>query len=64
MREDDTAKRFYRPSEVAQLLGVSAAHVYRLCERGELRHTRMGRRVLIPAEIVKGLLAGNRGGVQ
>lgn len=36
------------PREFAKMLGVSANHVYNLIASGQVRVTRLGRRLLIP----------------
>lgn len=46
----DHAQRAYRPSQAAELLGVSRRHVYALIERGELRTVKSGTATLIRAE--------------
>jgi excisionase family DNA binding protein len=45
-----TARIAYTVQETAEALGVSADLVYDLCDRGELRFVRAGRRKLIRAE--------------
>lgn len=42
----------------AVILGVTKNHVYQLCRARQLRHVRLGRRVVIPKEAVEDLLAG------
>jgi excisionase family DNA binding protein len=48
--------RVWTVSEAAVLLGVSRAHAYELVARGQLRHVRLGRRVVIPKRAVDELL--------
>ena len=48
--------RVWTVSEAAVLLGVSQAHAYELVARGQLRHVRLGRRVVIPKRAVDELL--------
>ena len=43
-------KPFLRPSQVARLLGVSSTRVYQLIRDGELPATRVGGRILMPAD--------------
>ena len=42
--------------EFSKMLGCSKAHIYRLIERNELRHIKLGRRVFIPKAVVKEIL--------
>jgi excisionase family DNA binding protein len=44
--------------QVGNLLGVSLPLVDRLLAAGELRHARLGRRILIPREAVDAWLTG------
>jgi excisionase family DNA binding protein len=58
-RETSTAaanSRVWTVSEAAVLLGVSRAHAYELVARGQLRHVRLGRRVVVPKRAVDELL--------
>ena len=48
--------RVWTVSEAAVLLGVSQAHAYELVARGQLRHVRLGRRVVVPKRAVDELL--------
>jgi excisionase family DNA binding protein len=48
--------RVWTVSEAAVLLGVSRAHAYELVARGQLRHVRLGRRVVVPKRAVDELL--------
>jgi excisionase family DNA binding protein len=58
----DTPRRLVRTVEEASvLLGISRAHGYRLINRGELRHIRLGRRILVPDRAIDDLLAGADG---
>jgi excisionase family DNA binding protein len=49
-------RRTYTVREVAASLGVGTRHIERLCQAGELRHLRLGRRILIPADALDALL--------
>jgi excisionase family DNA binding protein len=49
-------RRTFTVREVATSLGVGTRHVERLCSSGELRHLRLGRRILIPADALDALL--------
>ncbi|RME55721.1 DNA-binding protein [Candidatus Parcubacteria bacterium] len=55
-----TTKRFLTVREVARYLSISPAHVYNLCQRGELPSIRLGRSVRIPAEDLFALLEERR----
>jgi excisionase family DNA binding protein len=47
--------------EAAQLLGVSTAIVYRLCERGDLEHIRISNAVrIVPRDLFTFLERGRR----
>jgi excisionase family DNA binding protein len=43
--------------EAAALLRVSTATVYKLCERGQLQHLRVGNAIRLPAAAVERALA-------
>lgn len=45
-------------SEAATLLGISRALAYRLVRTGELRHIRLGRRVVVPNIAIEEILDG------
>lgn len=47
-----TAPLTFRVEEFAALIGVSPGCVYGMVQRGELRHVRAGRRVLIPRTVL------------
>jgi excisionase family DNA binding protein len=42
--------------EAAKLLGISRAHAYELVARNELPAVRLGRRLLIPRQVIESLL--------
>lgn len=44
------------PSEAADLLGVSRAHIYNMLARGELRRVKLGRAARIPYSDVVALV--------
>lgn len=46
---DDT-RVAYSPTETARLLGVSRGFVYRALREGTIPSTRLGDRILVPAE--------------
>ena len=50
-------RRTYTVREVATSLGVGTRHIERSCQNGEIRHLRLGRRILIPADALDELLA-------
>jgi excisionase family DNA binding protein len=50
-------RRTFTVREGATSLGVGTRHVERMCQSGELRHVRLGRRILIPADALDALLA-------
>lgn len=50
--------RPYTISRAAQAIGCSAHHLYRLIQRGEIDHVRLGRKILIPARVVEAILDG------
>lgn len=47
----------YSPQEVADKLGVSRAMVYAMVSAGDIRSIKFGGRRLIPAEVVREMLA-------
>jgi excisionase family DNA binding protein len=56
---DAVERLAYSPAEVAQALGCSRVHVHNLITRGELRSVKLGRRRLIPRQVVEQFLAGD-----
>lgn len=46
-------KRFYDADEFAALTGLSRSGVYNLLRSGEIPCLRLGRRLLIPADVLK-----------
>lgn len=63
-RRNEPGRRLVRTvEEAAVLLGISRAHGYRLIGRGELRHIRLGRRVLVPDRAIQELLEGHSSAV-
>lgn len=42
MDSDKTAKRFYRPDELAEIFRLSRRTVYRMIEQGEIKAVRFG----------------------
>lgn len=55
-------RRTFTVREVATSLGVSTRHVERLCQGGDLRHLRLGRKLLIPADALDELLESAEAG--
>ena len=43
-------------TETARLLGISRSHAYDLIAAGDLRHLRLGRRIVIPRHTIETLL--------
>lgn len=59
MSDAPTTERLaYTPTELAPLIGCSRAHVHNMINRGELRSVKLGRKRLIPADVVAELLQG------
>ena len=54
------ATQFYTVSEVATMLRMTADHIYRVINSGELGSYKMGRRVLISQEQLNEWLASKR----
>lgn len=52
-----TERLAYSTTEFAEAFGVTRTHVQNLIARGELRSVRLGRRRLIPRQVVDDLLA-------
>jgi excisionase family DNA binding protein len=48
----------YSPTELTQALGCTRQHVQNLIARGELRSVKLGRRRLIPRQVVEQFLDG------
>ena len=59
---DGGAGRLLTPVEVAERLGVCRDTVYRLCDRGELLHVRVGNAIRIAPAALAAYLAGQRSG--
>lgn len=51
-----TERDAYTVPEVAARLGVTARHIYRLVETGEIPCIRLGRRVVIPTPVYRELI--------
>ncbi len=51
------AKMAFSAREAAETLGVSERHVRDMVSEGQIRTVRLGRRLLIPAESLRELLA-------
>jgi excisionase family DNA binding protein len=49
----------YRPREIARLTGLAPATVYKWIYTGELKAVRKGRAIIVPADEVERLLAGD-----
>jgi excisionase family DNA binding protein len=48
----------YSPAELAAAVGVTRQHIQNMINRGEIASVKLGRRRLIPADVVERLLAG------
>lgn len=57
----DHRRRVWSVDEAAVMLGISRAHAYELVARNDLAHVRLGRRILIPVDVVDRLLDVGRG---
>ena len=53
----DSKSLVWTVEEAGRLLGISRAHAYELVARGELPHLRLGRRVVVPKQVIESLLA-------
>ena len=47
--------RVFTVTQTAALLGISRGHAYELVARGELKHLRLGRRIVIPRQALDAL---------
>jgi excisionase family DNA binding protein len=56
---DATIEQHFSADAAAKLTGLPKRRLWDFCRRGELRHVRLGRSVLIPASGLKELLARN-----
>ena len=55
-RTSGRERRVWSVDEAAVILGISRAHAYELVARNDLPHVRLGRRILIPVNVVDELL--------
>ncbi|MGE0731159.1 MAG: helix-turn-helix domain-containing protein [Acidimicrobiia bacterium] len=55
--DNTTPKRTVTVEEAARLLGISRTTAYDCVHRGEIRSIRLGRRILIPLNVIDELLA-------
>ena len=55
--DNTTLRRTVSVKEAARLLGVSRTTAYECVHRGEIRTIRLGRRILIPLNVIDDLLA-------
>jgi len=51
-----TKKRFYTPGELAEMMAVHKATIYRMVERGELPAIRFGRSIRFDADEIEAFL--------
>lgn len=56
MSERTTTRLAYSFDEVAQMIGVSRAHMYEMAKQGAFRFVKLGHRSLIPVGEVDALL--------
>lgn len=56
--EDQPDRLAYKPTEAAELLGVSKGFIYQLIEQGDIDVIRIGSRIIIPAKSVQNFLDG------
>ena len=56
-------RKAYTVAEVAKMLQVSQWLVREACRSGEIRSTRMGKRIIIPASAIDEFLAARSDGV-
>lgn len=57
----ETTRLTYTVTEAANVLGISRALAYELIARDELPSIRLGRRIVIPAGALHGVLEATRG---
>lgn len=53
------AHQGYRPEKVGLYTGIPTRSIYLACARGEIRHTRIGRSIVIPGAEVLRLLGAS-----
>ena len=58
--DNTTPKRTATVEEAARLLGISRTTAYECVHRGEIRSIRIGRRILIPLNVIDELLTPAR----
>ena len=51
-------RKTYTVDEFAKIIGIGRGTAYGAIKRGEIPHIRVGRRIVIPLQIVENLLAG------
>lgn len=56
----DPTRLAYSPAEFAAAVGCTRQHVQNLIARGELKSVKLGRKRLIPRQVVEELLNGGR----
>lgn len=54
----DVRTRPYTLKQAAQEMGVSYQHLWRLVRRGEVPHSKLGSKVLIPSRVVQAIQEG------
>ena len=56
----DNRKKFYSVKEAANLMSVSESTIRRWIAEGLIEHTKIGGKILIPAEIIPSLMKGSK----
>ena len=56
MTESTERPLVYTVTQTASLLGISRTHAYELIARGDLKHVRLGRRIVVPRNTLELLL--------
>ena len=52
-QSSEPERRFYRAREIAEVMGISKAEVYRRIACGEIASVRLGRAICIPVEAMQ-----------
>lgn len=57
-----TSDKYYTVEEVAKMLKLTRAHVYKLISKGVIKAVKLGRFLRIPADGIPGFQDGDTGG--